>query len=692
MARRSRKIQGTTPSEPPGVRLPKGVLARLNIGQSFAEYDDPALQDPYVYVQTPAINAALNPNSGKFFFVGRRGTGKTALRTYCLAQGRHVSVIVPEIFAPSSEIFDLDLLGNAKKGPFRSLVSAMKRTLIDELLILWAEAHSRSDLPDELVAELDGPCQDEFDERTLKYIANVARAVRFGDDASIATLNQPTKELTNLCKQLGRSGPANYTLLVDSIDDFWDGSDLALTYLTAFIHACLEVSTQIPWGRSLLLLRENIFERVRARDPESSRVETSLTGLDWTEHQLLELIERRLNRALTAKFALDGSTWNAFFENPIKTKSEIFGYCHNRPRDILIYVSHAIDMANERHHQRIQLEDVDSARRRFSDNRLKDLGDEYAENYPQISLVLRRFYGLGRSYTPGGIESFIRKLLKDPEIIKLCGSWIYGYQPMAQFTRLLYNIGFVGLRKPDQTVQFRALGPQETSPPAIADEDEIVVHRCYWDALDLQDVLIREVPEDSEFGDIGVLYDLPGGLNPVTYAERLEDLARQLDEIPEGTAGAREFELAVGELIRLCFFRALENVEERVRDIEGTIIRDWVASNRSQTGFWSNMRQRFEATQVVWECKNYRILKAADFQQAAYYSSNAAGRMIIIAFRGDMQPSYFGHIKRFATEQNGLILPLGIRDLKTFVRQNLSGKISESHIQDRFDQVIRKIS
>ena len=131
--------------------------------------------------------------------------------------------------------------------------------------------------------------------------------VKLGDDSSIAAINQPTKSLISLCKDIAGER-ADYTLLIDSIDDYWDGSDLALVYLTAFMHACLEVSTQVPWARALLLLRENIFERFRARDAESSRVETSLTGLDWTEHQLLELVERRLNRSLTAKFSLGGAT------------------------------------------------------------------------------------------------------------------------------------------------------------------------------------------------------------------------------------------------------------------------------------------------------------------------------------------------------------------------------------------------
>jgi hypothetical protein len=71
-------------------------------------------------------------------------------------------------------------------------------------------------------------------------------------------------------------------------------------------------------------------------------------------------------------------------------------------------------------------------------------------------------------------------------------------------------------------------------------------------------VLIRELPEDSNFGDIGILYDLPGGLDPLTYSEKLEQLSSNLFEIPEGMPGARRFETTVGEIIRLCFFRALE--------------------------------------------------------------------------------------------------------------------------------------
>ncbi|MFI8805599.1 MULTISPECIES: P-loop ATPase, Sll1717 family [Micromonospora] len=665
-------------------------MDKLNVGQSFAEYD-PALGDPNVYVHTPAFNAALDPSSGKYFFVGRRGTGKTALRSYCELHGDHARVVIPEIFSPASTAFDLSLFQNPRKGPFRALVSAFKRVLLGELLLLWREHHrTYAELNETVSAELEGPCQVDFDTRALSAIAEVARAVASEDDQQIVSANKQTKSLVESMKQL--RGGGSYTLLIDSIDDFWDASDQALTYLTAFLHACLEVSTQIPWARALIFLRENIFERVRARDSESSRLETSIAGLGWTQRQLVELVEKRLNRALTAKIALGGATWDAFFEDGAAARRDIFDFCHDRPRDVLIYVSHAIDGARERGHDRILLEDVEGARRKFSDNRLKDLGDEYAENYPQIAVVLTRFYGLGQRFTLSGIEALIRGLLADGEVKRLCASWIFDNQAPELFVRLLYNIGFVGLQKPGRSLKFRALGPQDTSPPAIDSDVTIEVHKCYWDALDLQDSLVRELPEATELGRVGLVSELPGGLNLTEYQEHLVELEERLDSIPLGRPGAKDFEEAVGDVLRLCFFRALENVESRVRTVDGEAIRDWVAAIRAHTGFWARIRHRYNAMQAIWECKNYQDLKADDFQQVSYYLSDAMGKFAVIAFRGEMQASYLTHIKRISSDKGGLVLPLGIRDLKVFVRQAKNGKLKEDHIEDRYDAIVRKIS
>ncbi|WP_329498062.1 P-loop ATPase, Sll1717 family [Kitasatospora herbaricolor] len=684
-----RTVQPPAPKQTP--KLPRDAIKRINLGQSFAEYD-PALSDSSIYVHTPALAAALDPNSGKVFFVGRRGTGKTAVRMYCELNGDATRVIVPEIFSPSSTLQEIELLKNINQRPFRSLVSAFRRALQVEILSIWQESHPAYALSSDLQSELDSYTSLDFDMRCLRIISRISGALAAGDDEAWLVENKVAKRIADGMNEIGASGLTTHTLLVDSFDDYWEGSDEGLVYLTAFMHACQEISSQIPWARVILFLRENIFERVRSLDTESSRLETAVVGMEWNDRQLRELIERRLNRNLTAKFGLRGETWEAFFERPGEAWKDVLQYCQHRPRDILIYTTHAVEAAQAAGHEKILIEDVQQARRRFSDNRFRDLGDEYSENYPRISIVLSRFYGLGTEYTFSGIESFVRKLINDVEVVQLCGSWLFNNSSPERFVRLLYDIGFVGIRAAGKPPKFRALGPLDTSPPPVSDTTDVLIHRCYWDALDLQDALVRTLPEDKEFGKIGIIEDLPGGLDWTEYAETLDLALNSLRDLPMGHAGASDFEEIVGDVIKLCFFRSLSNVEPRSRDLDGRVIRDWIAANRASSGFWERMHSRYGASQVIWECKNYEELHADDFHQLGYYMNDVSGRLVVLAFRGEIKNSYIQHIKRIAQNNRGFVLPLTEKDLMVFIRQARNGKIKEDHIQDRYDGIARKLS
>ena len=54
----------------------------------------------------------------------------------------------------------------------------------------------------------------------------------------------------------------------------------------------------------------------------------------------------------------------------------------------------------------VTIEAIQTARKRFSETRLKELGDEYAENYPQLQVVLSKFYGLGKEFTINGLKLY----------------------------------------------------------------------------------------------------------------------------------------------------------------------------------------------------------------------------------------------------------------------------------------------
>ncbi len=631
----------------------------------------------------------------KCFFVGRRGTGKTAIAKY-ISEYKHTTIeIHPEVLSPLLFPLPADTLDDPRQRPFRSLVEVFKRTLLDEVLLEWVERKliDIDKLPIILAREVKRVREWNFDIRILEFLDSICEPLTSKNESKWLRQIGWSKQLGKAMLAVAEDGLFDFTLLIDRIDDSWDGSDTAVIMLMALMHACINLQTSVRCVRPLLFIRENVFDRVKQIDKESTRLETCVVSMDWTHELLLEMIERRLNLPFTTKLPIGGPTWNHFFEKTASQSSEslIFEYCQKRPRDILSYCSYAIEHAQSRNHTVITIQDIVDARRRFSETRVKDLGDEYSENYPQIAIVLSRFYGLGNEFTITGIEDFIKKLLIDEEIQAYCSNWIYDFTQPEQFIGLLYNIGFIGIKTPSST-QFRSLGPSSASPPPVTSQTHIVIHPSYTDALDLRTVIISSLEEGLSWQTAGFLSDLPEAIDRATYTDRLDYLMQELKTLPEGKEHATKWQDVVGELVKLCFFKWLSNVEPHEREIDGCVIRDWIASNRASNGFWNMVLHKYGATQIIWECKNYSDLKARDFQQVSYYLNEKIGNFVVIAFRGEVKDHDYEHIKRIANDKHGFVLLLTNRDLEVFVRQARNGKTTENHIQNKFDTTIRNIS
>lgn len=452
--------------------LPKRALERVHLGQSFAEYDT-LLRQSGIFVHTPALNAAADALNPRCFFVGRRGTGKTTITRFMEANARNVIVVRPEIFSPSTGVLTSEDLRDANQRPFRSLTAAFRRALQDEVLFdYWKQLPSRAIVNAHVADEVEAYGDFDFDLRALKFIQELASLLPEDRMADWLRVIKYPKLLGQGMGQFPGLTSHPFNLLVDAIDESWDGTELAVSYLAAMMHACVEINSQSQGLRVLMFLRENIFERVRTIDSEFARLETCVVGLDWSREQLLEMVERRLNYPLTAKFALQGETWKTFFEKPELAQAMVFDYCQSRPRDVITYCGLAIETAQSHKHEVIAIDDLQAARRRFSDSRLSDLGDEYQENYPQISILLSRFYGLGQRWTLSGIGAFIERLLDDHEITTACSGWVYKYSSAEMLVRLLYDIGFFGfvVRRShggEAQVTYRSLGPRDTTPPPV---------------------------------------------------------------------------------------------------------------------------------------------------------------------------------------------------------------------------------
>lgn len=676
------------------VTLPKDALQRVQMGQSFAEYDF-VRNDASIFVVTPASLVADNLENKKCFFVGRRGAGKTAITYNMLAKHKRAISLIPQIF----DLIKLPLnhaeFQDTRQRPFKSLVCAFERALLGELLRCWIQTntwefgdnHPAISKERGLIENLD------FDAQTLKLVSEIFDAYNSPQERLWLRQINRAKELIGEINNLRENANFDFIFLIDRLDESWDGSDSAIICLMALMHCCVHITAMCPSLRPYLFIRENIYSRIREMDNEFSRLETSVVFLDWTTEKLTEFVERRLIRSFTTKPPL-GEVWPHFFEeeNGYDSKQEIFSYCQNRPRDVVTYVSFALESAISHGRRKIAGADIKSARERFSTSKLKDLADEFSENYSNIHLVLQLFYGLSTGYTLLAIENFIQKLLVDPKVTSFCKSWFYNVTSPHQFVEVFFSIGFFGIKEDKRTL-FKSAGGDASFMPPLSGATTIFIHPAYHSALHLRDMVLPSITDEVILQVNGILEELPDGISFDNYQKRLKELLQGLDKIQHGRNDAGEFETFVGETIKLCFYRSLTNVQPKVRTIGGLTIKDWVASNRARTGFWETIRNKYAATQVVWECKNYDELSADDFHQAKYYMTDIGTRFIVIVYRGtELKTSYFNHIQKIAQNTKGFVLLITEKDLKVFLRQAMNGKFKEDHINELYDRTERSFN
>lgn len=676
--------------------LPKNALERVQIGQAFAEYDL-IRDDPQLFVSTPSTISALDPDGQSCFFIGRRGAGKTAIVYEIQRQIKRTISITPQIF----DILKLPLkdeeFHDTRQRPFKSLMHTMERALLDEIVRTWTEERifEFKNAPNTITKERNLIEELDFDQRIISLTDEIFDAYSKNQDKLWLRQINRSKELTTEINRLATNGSFKYVILIDRLDESWDGSPSAMICLMALMHAAVRLTASTQCVRPYVFIRENIYDRIRAMDNEFARLETSVVFLDWSEKKLQELVERRLVRPFVAKPKLGGEAWDHFFEkiDGKPSVSRVMDLCQHRPRDVLMLTSYAINSAIANGNQKVTEIDLDDASIRYSTSRLKDLGDEFSENYPNISIIIEHFYGLGNEFTLVAIEDFIGKLVVNDKVRKYCGDWFYDYTATFRFIELMHGIGFLGLSRRGR-ITYKDSGKDSNAKLPIDATVQFVIHPTYQPALNLRPILVQRLGDNTSLRNEGLLEDLPENYHFDEYKAALAATSSRLKGLSKGHATAAEFEDIVGDVIKLCFFRSLTNVQAKSRTHEGSVIRDWVASNRAANGFWEVIRNKYGSTQIVWECKNYEDLQADDFHQVAYYFNQTFGRFGIIVFRGsEIKDSYHRHISNVANKnQAGQIILITQKDLEVFLRQAINGVFKETHIQDRYDYFVRQIA
>lgn len=422
--------------------------------------------------------------------------------------------------------------------------------------------------------------------------------------------------------------------LYDGLDEGWLPTQVSTGLLGGLVKLAAEFNED--YGiRCLLFIRDNMFRALAEFDDDYSRnIEGSTFRLHWDEHSLLNLVALRLRSTFDWRGENDTKTWNRFAKRGLENL-EGFRKClkHTlyRPRDIISLLNSAFQIAIQSGRQEIIDDDVEAAATRISQSRLADLYKEYDKVLPGL-----RYFA----------ESFRAQAARMPYELALMmlGNTIDGkhagteardfalIRTGSEAFDALYSVGFIGIQDVSGGVAFCHDG-SNSDIEALAATRTVVVHPCYWKALDVC---------DSNGDDVTVRVDDEEDITRGKQAKeqiadwrirKLGTVIAELERIPLGKPGAYQFEEWVFYTVRYLFSKGLSNIEwhpnanlAQQRDIVGTI---------NEIEFWKRLSTDYDVRQFIIEAKNYEVVDADEFRQAWGYLKGPYGRCLMMITRSN---------------------------------------------------------
>ncbi len=166
--------------------------------------------------------------------------------------------------------------------------------------------------------------------------------------------------------------------------------------------------------------------------------------------------------------------------------------------------------------------------------------------------------------------------------------------------------------------------------------------------------------------------------------------------IPTGLKYFKEYEDFNRKAINFLFIEHLGECKLQQRTEpgnEGLEIRDLICSNKSERGFWADIKQKYSCSEVLFEAKNKDELDRDDLRQTYCYLKPALGLWAFIICRSE-QPDKINAYNRTLfknfIQTRGVII-LTDKDLLRMARMRLRGQDPSGYLIERMAEFIRSI-
>lgn len=168
---------------------------------------------------------------------------------------------------------------------------------------------------------------------------------------------------------------------------------------------------------------------------------------------------------------------------------------------------------------------------------------------------------------------------------------------------------------------------------------------------------------------------------------------KSIRSLPTGSSESadRKFEDLAADLLSSLLYPTLEFAESQVRTISGAHIRDLIFYNDGKTEFWRDLRDRYDATQPVFELKNVRALETEHVNQLYRYLDDDFGRFGIFVTRNPTPRAVQRNIVDLHSSKRISIICLDDRDIELMLTLLDSGRDPTEVIKKKFMDFTRML-
>ncbi|MDK2813353.1 MAG: hypothetical protein PWQ08_608 [Clostridiales bacterium] len=389
-------------------------LLKLGLGYDVAENERDQL-DNY-FIETNAYKYAQKNN--RAFFVGRKGTGKTAIyimlnNTLSSDSNCYVISLKPE----SSELLDNVEVSTlyssiAQKQSF--FYSIWKFVIYSKLLIeidLRLKNTQRCFEKDTIEQQI-GAFVDKYTDILTKHFLELMKFM--AENANGNVLQNIYIDYINPMESLLKKYFINtkyykIAIIADNLDKTWDVKS-NLTVQASMLLNLFEVTGHIEnelkgkkdiriETKVILFLRKDIFDYILKESREPDKLILNKQEIDWSNfpEQLKNLIEKRFAYVLELPQESNlSSVWSKYFALKAYPNTTVFNHiqevCLPRPRDFLMFIRNLFESAVNSGHSKVLDADFEYALKEYSEFLYQNLIAEMTSEYPNIREILEHLH------------------------------------------------------------------------------------------------------------------------------------------------------------------------------------------------------------------------------------------------------------------------------------------------------------